>query len=100
MAQKPKRVVLGICGSIAAYKAGDIIRRLQDKGCGVEHVPVNFFAGKDRQGQGRDELPGLCGHDHRDAATLVLQTADDVPCFIRGNAAATPQNNSLWFLDH
>ena len=25
-----KQVVLGVCGSIAAYKAGDIIRRLQD----------------------------------------------------------------------
>jgi phosphopantothenoylcysteine decarboxylase/phosphopantothenate--cysteine ligase len=28
-------VVLGVCGSIAAYKAGDIIRRLQDNHCEV-----------------------------------------------------------------
>src|ERR1039457_6865669 len=27
---KIKQIVLGVCGSIAAYKAGDIIRRLQD----------------------------------------------------------------------
>lgn len=27
---KNKTIVLGVCGSIAAYKAGDIIRRLQD----------------------------------------------------------------------
>jgi phosphopantothenoylcysteine decarboxylase/phosphopantothenate--cysteine ligase len=31
----PKQVVLGVCGSIAAYKAGDIIRRLQDNHCEV-----------------------------------------------------------------
>jgi phosphopantothenoylcysteine decarboxylase / phosphopantothenate---cysteine ligase len=30
-----KNVVLGVCGSIAAYKAGDIIRRLQDNHCEV-----------------------------------------------------------------
>lgn len=33
-----KTVVLGVCGSIAAYKAGDIIRRLQDKGYAVKVV--------------------------------------------------------------
>jgi len=32
---KPKQVVLGVCGSIAAYKTGDIIRRLQDNHCEV-----------------------------------------------------------------
>ena len=32
---KVKQVVLGVCGSIAAYKAGDIIRRLQDNHCEV-----------------------------------------------------------------
>src|SRR5580704_14863370 len=32
---KPKQVVLGVCGSIAAYKAGDIIRRLQEGNCEV-----------------------------------------------------------------
>jgi phosphopantothenoylcysteine decarboxylase/phosphopantothenate--cysteine ligase len=32
---KPKQVVLGVCGSIAAYKAGDIIRRLRDNHCEV-----------------------------------------------------------------
>ncbi len=32
---KTKQVVLGVCGSIAAYKAGDIIRRLQDAHCEV-----------------------------------------------------------------
>ncbi len=34
----PKQVVLGVCGSIAAYKAGDIIRRLQDEHCQVKVV--------------------------------------------------------------
>ncbi len=28
---KSKRILLGVCGSIAAYKAADIIRRFQDK---------------------------------------------------------------------
>lgn len=32
---KLRRVVLGVCGSIAAYKAGDIIRRLRDNHCEV-----------------------------------------------------------------
>ena len=30
-----KKIILGVCGSIAAYKAGDIIRRLQEKNCAV-----------------------------------------------------------------
>ena len=30
-----KNVVLGVTGSIAAYKAADIVRRLQDAGCDV-----------------------------------------------------------------
>ncbi len=33
-----KNVVLGVCGSIAAYKAGDIVRRLRDKNCQVTVV--------------------------------------------------------------
>src|SRR5580698_4602273 len=32
---KIRQVVLGVCGSIAAYKAGDLIRRLQDNDCEV-----------------------------------------------------------------
>jgi len=32
---RSKQVVLGVCGSIAAYKAGDIIRRLRDGHCEV-----------------------------------------------------------------
>lgn len=32
MASKPKHVVLGVTGSIAAYKAADLVRRLQEAG--------------------------------------------------------------------
>ena len=39
--QKNKRVVLGVCGSIAAYKAGDIIRRLQDAHWDVTVIMTN-----------------------------------------------------------
>jgi len=35
---KFKRIVLGVCGSIAAYKAADLIRRLQDHGCEVQVI--------------------------------------------------------------
>ena len=35
MVKKIKKVVLGVTGSIAAYKAGDIIRRLRDNGYDV-----------------------------------------------------------------
>ncbi len=38
MAKKTKKVILGVTGSIAAYKAGDIIRRLQDRGHDVTVV--------------------------------------------------------------
>lgn len=35
---KKKEILLGVTGSIAVYKACDIIRRLQDKGCSVRVV--------------------------------------------------------------
>ena len=38
MAKKIKKIILGVTGSIAAYKAGDIIRRLKDSGCDVTVV--------------------------------------------------------------
>ena len=54
MAAKQKNIVLGVCGSIAAYKAGDIIRRLRDNNCSVTVImtkeanqfitPVTFAA--------------------------------------------------------
>lgn len=33
-----KRILLGITGSIAAYKAGDIVRRLREQGAEVRVV--------------------------------------------------------------
>ena len=33
-----KKIVLGVCGSIAAYKAADMIRLFQEKGCDVTVV--------------------------------------------------------------
>jgi phosphopantothenoylcysteine decarboxylase / phosphopantothenate---cysteine ligase len=41
---KPKQVVLGVCGSIAAYKAGDIIRRLHDNHCEVTVIMTSEAA--------------------------------------------------------
>ena len=38
MASKVVKVVLGVTGSVAVYKAGDIVRRLQDHGCEVRVV--------------------------------------------------------------
>lgn len=35
---KSKEIVLGVTGSIAAYKSCDLVRRLQDKGMGVSVV--------------------------------------------------------------
>ena len=32
---KDRRVVLGVCGSIAAYKACDLVRRLKERGLGI-----------------------------------------------------------------
>jgi phosphopantothenoylcysteine synthetase/decarboxylase len=36
--KKAKNVLLGVCASIAAYKACDIIRRLQEAGCNVKVI--------------------------------------------------------------
>lgn len=38
MASTLKKIILGVCGSIAAYKACDIIRRLQDNNAEVKVV--------------------------------------------------------------
>lgn len=38
MSAKKQQVVLGVTGSIAAYKAADIIRRLQEEGFGVKVI--------------------------------------------------------------
>src|SRR5438105_14231176 len=38
MASKPRRVVLGITGSIAAYKACEVVRGLVSRGCEVRCV--------------------------------------------------------------
>lgn len=38
VARRQKQIVLGVTGSIAAYKAGDIIRRLQDEGFAVSVI--------------------------------------------------------------
>jgi len=38
MAKQQKHVVLGVTGSIAAYKAADLVRRLQDEGCRVSVI--------------------------------------------------------------
>lgn len=38
MSKKYKKILLGVTGSIAAYKAGDIIRRLQEKGFDVSVI--------------------------------------------------------------
>ncbi len=35
---KPKRIILGVTGSIAAYKSADILRRLSEKGFKVSVV--------------------------------------------------------------
>jgi phosphopantothenoylcysteine decarboxylase/phosphopantothenate--cysteine ligase len=55
----PKRVVLGITGSIAAYKAADIVRRLTEKGvkvsvvmtkeaeCFITPLTLSVFAGEE-----------------------------------------------------
>lgn len=32
---RPSRVILGVCGGIAAYKAVEVLRRLRDRGCEV-----------------------------------------------------------------
>ena len=36
-----KRILLGVTGSIAAYKAGDIVRRLRDQGAEVRVVIIS-----------------------------------------------------------
>ena len=33
--RRPPRILLGVCGGIAAYKSAEIVRRLRDRGCAV-----------------------------------------------------------------
>ena len=35
-ASSPRRVLLGVCGGVAAYKAADLVRRLRDRGAEVQ----------------------------------------------------------------
>ena len=59
MAQRAKKIVLGVCGSIAAYKAGDIIRRLREHGCDVSVV----MTAEAREFITPLTLAALCGKD-------------------------------------
>ena len=46
---KVKRIVLGVCGSIAAYKAADLIRRLQEKHCEVDVIMTKEARSEERR---------------------------------------------------
>ena len=82
-----KRVVLGVCGSIAAYKAGDIIRRLQEKGRDVTVVmtaearqfitplTLSVLSGKEVYGGMFDADGGRMGHIELSRRTDVLVIA-------------------------
>ncbi len=89
MVQKPKRIVLGVCGSIAAYKAGDIIRRLREKGRDVTVVmtaeakqfitplTLSVLSGKEIYGSMFDADGWRMGHIElsRQADVLVIAPA-------------------------
>lgn len=60
-----RRVVLGVAGGIAAYKACEVLRRLREAGCEVTVVPtanaLNFvgqttWEAFERQGRGHRRL--------------------------------------------
>lgn len=44
MTMPPKHIILGVCGSVAAYKSGDIIRRLRDQDYRVSVVMTSDAA--------------------------------------------------------
>ena len=91
MVKSPRRVrvVLGVCGSIAAYKAGDIIRRLREKGRDVTVVmtveakqfitplTLSVLSGKEIYGSMFDADGWRMGHIElsRQADVLVIAPA-------------------------
>lgn len=67
-----RRVVLGVAGGIAAYKAAELLRRLTEAGCDVTVVPTESalkFVG----------APTWAALSHNPVATDVWTGAEDVP---------------------
>jgi phosphopantothenoylcysteine decarboxylase / phosphopantothenate---cysteine ligase len=76
----PRRVVLGVSGGIAAYKAADLLRKLTEAGHDVTVVPTAAalrFVGS----------PTWAALSHHPVATDVWTAADDVPHVQLGRSA-------------
>ena len=71
MSAPTREIILGVGGGIAAYKACDLLRRLQDEGFAVTVVPtpssLNFV--------GRATWEALSG---REVTTSVFESVDQI----------------------
>jgi len=112
----PRRIVLGVTGSIAAYRAPDIIRRLQEDGCAVrvvmthsarqvvgvatcevisQHPCMGEFwsssvsSGSEQGGEHSAEIEHISWGDWADAIVIAPATADCI-AKIRLGIADTP----------
>src|SRR6478736_10235523 len=71
-ASQPRRVVLGVTGGIAAYKAADLLRRLTESGHDVRVVPTRSAL----EFVGAPTWAALSGHP---ATADVFEDVHDVP---------------------
>ena len=79
-AGSPARIVLGVSGGIAAYKAADLLRKLVESGHDVTVVPTAAaleFVG----------LPTWAALSHNPVASGVFERAEDVPHVALGRRA-------------
>jgi phosphopantothenoylcysteine decarboxylase / phosphopantothenate---cysteine ligase len=79
-AGRPREVVLGVCGGIAAYKAVEVLRRLTESGHGVTVVPTDSalrFVGE----------PTWAALSGRPVAADVFTAAHEVPHVRLGRSA-------------
>lgn len=104
MAKKIKKIVLGVTGSIAAYKSGDITRRLMDSGCDVTVImtkeaeefitPLTLaalsgkevYTSKFNGGQGAWSMPHIALAKEADAILIAPATANVIAKLAHGLA--------------
>lgn len=89
---EPRRVLLGVTGSIAAYKAPEIVRRLQDDGCVVRVVMTESA----RHVIGAATFEAITGHpcmgpfwaEHGSGEIEHIAWGDWADCFVIAPATA------------
>ena len=76
---------------------GDVFNRAGERFAGAglgEEAGDHFLTAESGEGERLDKFLRAAGHHHLDGVILVLQGANQLRCFIGGNAAAHSQHNA------